>query len=114
MKADYLKANVAIGGDIRNVLHVTNLLWPEVCVMRELHGEQAVNDIVVTHTSEIDPRSEFERIRFSYPEIVVRNLYPGVNPNLKWEAPDYIDSEVAKAAPAKPAKPDTNKTPDLL
>lgn len=115
MKADYLKCNVAIGGDIRNVYHATNLTWPEVCIMRELHGEQSVSDIVVTHTSDIERNIEWDRIRFSYPEQAVKNLYPGVSPNLAFEAPEYIDREVPKASAKKPepAKHEA-KTADLL
>lgn len=116
MKADILKCNVAIGGDVRNVLHCTNLTWPEVCIMRELHGEQSVNDIVVTAINEIDERSEFERIRFAYPEYAVKNLYPGVSPNVVFVAPEYIDRDVPRPTPAKKqeAHKHDNKSDDLL
>jgi hypothetical protein len=115
MKADYCKCDVALGGDLRNVLHATNLTWPEVCVMSELHGENAVSNIVVTHTGEVDMRAEIDRMRFTYPPHAVQALYPGANPNIKFEAPDYIEREAPKAAHAKKPEPVAqNKTADLL
>lgn len=114
MKVDYCKCDISLGGDLRNVLHATNLTWPEICVMSELHGEGAVNNIFVTHTGEIDPRSEIERMRFTYPPQAMQNLYPGANPNIKFEAPEYIQRAEAKAAPVKRSEPVVNKTADLL
>lgn len=114
MKVDYCKCDVALGGDLRNVLHTTNLTWPEVCVMSEVHGENAVSNIVVTHTGEIDPRAEIERMRFTYPAPAMQALYPGANPNIKFEAPEYIEREVPKAAPAKKPEAVAQKTADLL
>lgn len=104
MKADFLKADVALGGDVRQVVRVTNQTWPDICVMREIHGDDSVSNIVVTHTREANEFEEVARIRATYPEAVVQRLYPGMNPNIKFVAPDYIDREVPKEEPAKPAK----------
>ncbi len=109
MNADIFKCNIAVGGDVRNVYHATGLTWPEINIMTELHGENSVSDIVVTHTKEIVPQAEFERIRFSYPAGAIKNLYPGVSPNLKWVAPDYIEREAPKPTQAK--KPENAPAP---
>lgn len=107
MKADKLKCNVAVGGDIRQVVHMSNLTWPEVCVLRELHGDQFVTEILVTHIADINEHEAFTHMRMTYPEPVVKALYPGVSPNIKYGAPDYI--ERAEEAPQPAPKPRKHK-----
>lgn len=69
---DQLMADIAIGGDIKNVVHRDDLTWPEVVLMRDIHGEAAVTNIEITGESELDERDEIERLRTRYGRKFVR------------------------------------------
>ena len=69
---DQLMADIAIGGDIKNVVHRADLTWPEVVLMRDIHGEAAVTNIEITGESPLDPRDEIERLRVRYGRKFVR------------------------------------------
>ena len=43
---DQLMADIAIGGDIKNVVHRDDLTWPEVVLMRDIHGDLHDNFVV--------------------------------------------------------------------
>ncbi len=69
---DQLMADIAIGGDIKNVVHRDDLTWPEVVLMRDIHGEAAVTNIEITGESPLDPFDEIERLRTRYGRKFVR------------------------------------------
>jgi hypothetical protein len=67
-----LSAHIAIGGDIKNTVVREDLTWPEVVLMRDIHGEAAVTNVEVLGESEFDPRDEVERLRTRYGRKFVR------------------------------------------
>ena len=69
---DQLMADIAIGGDIKNVVHRDDLTWPEVVLMRDIHGEAAVTNVEITGASELDPDDEITRLRTRYGRKFVR------------------------------------------
>jgi hypothetical protein len=60
--------------------------WPEIEVLRAIHGDDAVVDPKPFVTVEQSPRAEKERLLLTYGS-VVEELFPGRNPQIEMEAP---------------------------
>jgi len=96
----FCTAVVAIGGDDMNRVHrgeYAPISWPEVEVILALHGPGSVSEIRPFISVEQDVRSEVERLRRIYGDIVVKDdpvsgdpaVYPGRNPAVTMEASEY-------------------------
>jgi hypothetical protein len=62
-----LNALVAIKGDRNNTLLKTDLTPPEVLLLQQLHGEDAVLQIEPIQNVERDPLAEIDRLKSMYP-----------------------------------------------
>jgi hypothetical protein len=65
-------ADIALGGDIKNVVRREDLTWPELVLMRDIHGEAAVTNIEVVGESPLDPNDEINRLKARYGRKFVR------------------------------------------
>jgi hypothetical protein len=85
----FCKANVQIGGDIRNVMYRNEfdpVSWPEVEILRAVHGNESVLDVEPFVAVEQRPRDERERLLFLYGEGPLRVVWGGRN------APDEMEA----------------------
>jgi len=80
---------IAIGGDIRTVVAREDITWPEVSMLRFIHGEAAVTDIEVVDEVERTPTAEKARLASIYDPKLVDSLYPGVVPLMESEVPGH-------------------------
>lgn len=96
----FCTAIVALQGDDMNKVHRSEyapISWPEVEVILALHGPGSVSEIRPFISVEQDSRSEVERLRRIYGDIVVKDdpisgdpaVYPGRNPAVTMEASEY-------------------------
>lgn len=79
-KFQLLSCNVALAGDILNVVarHAFNpVTFPELIVLRYVHGEQAVTEVFDVGYVERDEEAEAKRIRETYKAEVYEKLFPG-------------------------------------
>lgn len=60
--------------------------WPEVEVLRQIHGDDAVRDVKPFVSVKQSPRAEKERLMLIYGRIV-DDIFPGKNPNMEMESP---------------------------
>jgi hypothetical protein len=85
----FCTAKINLSGDLRNVVyrdHFEPISWPEVDVLRFLHGDDAINDVKAFVRVEQSPKDEKERLRLKYGNDVVEQVYPGRNPQMQMEA----------------------------
>jgi hypothetical protein len=69
---DILGADIALGGDIKNVVRREDMIWPEVVLMRDIHGEASVTNLEVLGEEDRDEYQELERMRTRYGKRFVR------------------------------------------
>lgn len=109
--------NVHIGGDRNYVVPKTGVTVAEVEILRVLHGEDAVTDIMPTKQDSRKHKDELDRLRQRYkrklpgPDTkgtknIVDVVYPGPRPNLPATLKDIgVDYPTqAKAKKRSPAK----------
>jgi hypothetical protein len=87
----FCTAYVAIGNDDGQRAHrheFSPVSLPEIDLLRFLHGESAVTDIIPFVRVEQTPREERERLVSIYGEKVVEGVYPGRNPQMEMELPE--------------------------
>lgn len=87
----FCTAYVAIAGDKGQVVH-RNLFnpvsWPEIEVLRHVHGDDAVLEVKpFVHVSQ-DVRAERERLRLIYGDEAINACFPGRNPRMEIDAPE--------------------------
>ena len=106
---DLVKAEVMIGGDIRNTVvrgAMNPVTYPEVEVLRAVHGEASVEVIEVVGDVKRTPREEKARLVERYGTAVTETVYPGVTAKgMEEKAPRGIPRPKKKAAPKKAAAP---------
>jgi len=88
----FCRAEIAIGGDDRNIMHLDNfspVSWPEILVLQFLHGEDSVNRIMPFVRVEQSPRAERQRLIAKYSEPVILQVFARQNPS-DMEAPKAI------------------------
>jgi len=93
---------IAVGGDIRNTVVRDKFIpvtFPEINVLKLIHGEAAVTDVEVVDEVDRDPGEEKTRLLIKYPKAAVESLFPGTKPPMETEVPD-----VKKASKRKPRK----------
>jgi hypothetical protein len=80
---DICQCFVNLGGDMRNVAHLHGtdaVSWAEVCVIRRVHGDENVKDILVVREEPRDNYREVEYLRNKYSAEVIAGLWPGMDP----------------------------------
>lgn len=84
----FVTCMIALGGDIRNVLPRTEfspVSWPELDIIRSIHGDDSVTDIKPFVKVEQTAKQEKERLMHIYGAAVVENTFPGKNPQMELE-----------------------------
>lgn len=80
-KFQLLECHVAIGGDILNVVHRhahTPVTFPELLVLRYVHGENSVTEVFEVGHIERDEAAEYARLCQVYDAAMIREkLFPG-------------------------------------
>lgn len=119
-KMDLCTCKITLGGDARQVVFrdkTRPMTYPEVDLMRYMHGDRFVNDVTVIKTVETTNAAEVEALRVKYGK-VAREAFPGSRPRLPLEAPgdvprDYIlDEPVGETAgPAEPVAEEGHTSP---
>ena len=110
---EYASADVAIGGDSRATIHKSPISVPEIVILRNLHGDDAVTNIRVLGTWDSDDDVERDRLGNLYKDATVIRLFQqyGDLPHTLKDAripdvlldPVFVSEKSAKPA-AKPAK----------
>jgi hypothetical protein len=121
---------VRIGGDIRTVMprgEFNPVSWPEIDVLRTLHGDEAVTDVKPIAKVQQTAKAEKLRLTHIYGAATVEDVFPGKNPQMELDMPGaklpdppvawhnpidvdpaahgLADPTAPKAASAKAAKP---------
>jgi hypothetical protein len=106
-KFQLLSCDVALAGDILNVVarHAFNpVTYPELLVLRYLHGENAITNIFDVGHVERDEDDEFKRLMETYGgETVREKIFPGAGarlPNGDNRYKPRIEGTKANPAPA--------------
>lgn len=114
------------------VSKLKQMTWPELQIMQFKHGTDAVTEIVQFAEVTRSPNEEYSRLLQKYGTIV-RDLFPGINPQMerfapegsarialdpKPEEPEFAEAEDAapeapEASPAAPADTLPTATPDM-
>lgn len=120
MKMHLCTCEIAIGGDTRNTVvrgaH-DPVSFPEIQILRYVHGAEAVMDVKPCATTDTDNVREKNRLAGIY-GAVVEQAYPGFAPTLPLlvpGVPEDLDAKPAskskaKAAVAEPAAEPTEQT----
>lgn len=98
---EYAKAEIRLAGSLENTV-VKNVSAPEIAVLRQIHGEDAVVNAIYSHSdSEVTQKAERERLSKFYNPGVVEKLFPGAIGKL---ATTLSEVGVEVETPAKPSK----------
>lgn len=89
----FCTCEIRIGGDLRNVVardHFAPVSYPEVGVLQEVHGDDAILNVKPFIDVEQDARAERERLRLIYGNRAVEAVFGGGrNPgNMPMQAPN--------------------------
>lgn len=103
-----LSCDVALGGDILNVVarHQFNpVTYPEMLILKFIHGQDAVTNIVDVGATERDDADEGKRLSETYGDELVRGkLFPGAGTRLPNGDNKYKPALALPVAPV-PAEP---------
>jgi hypothetical protein len=86
----FCTAHIALGGDDRNILHrdeFSPVSWPEIEVIRVLHGDDSVTQIRPFVEVYQDPRAERNRLAGIYGDKPLEIRWGGRNAPTEMEAP---------------------------
>jgi hypothetical protein len=89
---------IALGGDTRNVVvkgEHNAASFPEINVLKAIHGPESVFNVKVVDTVETDPVREKNRLVAIYGGEIVEKLYPGFAPAIQLAFPNVDDEAVA-------------------
>lgn len=111
-----LTGNVAIGGNLGNVLSKDFMTIPEVVMLRNIHGDAAVFNLAVTDQMEIDDEAERNRLGILYGDQKVQDVFGayGTLPRTFEEAridDGYLDKIYLQERSKKPAKAKSKAKP---
>ena len=106
-----LRCLVALGGDKDNVVSRDRgrpITYPELPILQNLHGENAIEDIAVVGTCEMSADEMLARVRTIYGDEAVKAVYPGTKPKLPQGDPGLrmCTRPIYVAPPTVPANPD--------
>jgi hypothetical protein len=90
------RAQVLLGGDLRNIINPADrgyghgvVSWPEVLVLRALHGQQSVK--LLEDAGRVDPspsaRAVKAKLASQYPRERVEEMFPGASPRIDLDPP---------------------------
>lgn len=85
----FCTCKVAIAGDLRQIVERTPfnpVSWPEVEILRSLHGDGSVTDVSVIAEFPQTAKDEKERLRLKYGNAILEDIFPGRNPRMEMEA----------------------------
>lgn len=113
-----LNGMLALAGDRGNQAPLYNVTPAEIAVLRAIHGDEAVTDLIVVAEEERTSRAERKRLlekygRFDGAQFVapaVERLFPGAAARVferidELELPDVFFKALSRAAPADDGKP---------
>lgn len=72
---EQLTGNVAIGGNLGNVLYKNFITIPEVVMLRSIHGETSVFNLAVVGNVESDDKAERDRLGIIYGDQKVEQVF---------------------------------------
>ena len=107
-----LSCHLAVAGDDRNIVHRdydTAVTYPELLVLRALHGSESVREVADFGDVERDPAEERQRLINIYGRQIVDHVFPGEHTQL----PEEERRRVKKPAPEKKAEAE-EKVEDVL
>lgn len=84
-------AMIAIEGDQQQTVwrdFFKPVSWPEIEMLRHLHGEDAVTDVVPFVRVEQSHKAERDRLALLYTEKYIQEIWPGRAPKFDLEAPE--------------------------
>jgi hypothetical protein len=87
----FCTAKVAIGGDTQNIRvrdPYDPVSWPELEVLRTLHGEEFVTDVEPFAVVKQPPKVERDRLALIYGEQVLAHIWGGQRPPHEMDSPD--------------------------
>lgn len=90
----FCTAFVAIAGDDQQVIFrdpFSPISWPEIEVLRQVHGDHAVREVKPFVRVEQSPRDEKERLFLIYGDIVGKEVYTGRTPNMEMDAAELSE-----------------------
>ena len=76
----FCTAQIAIGGDSGNIAYAgpfDPVSWPEILVLQEVHGGDAVTDVEALASVDISSRAERDRLAIKYGDAVVSKVFGG-------------------------------------
>ncbi len=80
---------VRLGGDLRSVVvrdEFSPVSWPEIEVLRSIHGEDAIVDVKPFISVPQSSRAEKDRLALKYGFEKMEEIFPGRNPQMEMEA----------------------------
>ena len=86
----FVTCKVRIAGDMRMEVvrgAFNPVSYPEVEVLRYLHGDDAVLDVKPLAEAQQTAREEKERLSLKYGRVVAETIFPGKNPQMELEIP---------------------------
>lgn len=89
IKMHFCTAKISLAADLRNVVDrdaYSPISWPEVEVLRVVHGETAITEIKPFVSVQQSEKDEKTRLRLIYGD-VVEEVFPGRNPRMEMDAP---------------------------
>jgi hypothetical protein len=75
-----LSCAIAVGGDDHSIVrreYDTAVTFPELLILKALHGSESVRDIADAGDVSRDPADERERLRSLYGNAIVMQVFPG-------------------------------------
>jgi len=97
---EYANAEIRLAGSLENTV-IKTVSAPEIAVLRQLHGDDAVVEVTYSHEGDISQKAERERLSKFYNPFVVEKLFPGAIGKL---ATTLSEVGIATEVPAKPTK----------
>jgi len=76
----FCKAQVAVGGDSGNIAYLSEfdpVSWPEILILQEIHGAEAVTDVEAIAQIDVPSRVERDRLAMKYGDGIVAHVFGG-------------------------------------
>lgn len=86
----FCSAKIALADDITQIVvrgHFNPVSWPEIDVIRAIHGESAVTEVEPFAEVQQNARDEKVRLAGIYGGEMIESVYPGRNPQMELNAP---------------------------
>lgn len=110
---------VLLGGDIGNSVQKTSVSAAEIAVLRSVHGNDAVREIVIKDNVKVNHDQERERLILAYKEEVVIGMFgkfgdlPETLEAARVEADMIAGDETKKRKKSEPAADPVEAAPDV-